>query len=109
LEWDSVFVFHVADGKFPSPRAIIEDGGLEEERRLFYVATTRARKRLYYTYPLTGNTESEFILQPSLFLQELPKKLFENHARKSCEYEEPTIVCDDIGERKSFLRSVDEL
>lgn len=109
LEWDAVFVIQVADGKFPNPRALIEDGGLEEERRLFYVATTRARKRLYYTYPLTSGTEAVFIQQPSLFLQELPKKLFEQVQHKKNEWEEPTIVCDELGERKSFLRSVDEL
>ena len=109
LEWDAVFVIHVVDGKFPSPRSMNEDGGIEEERRLFYVATTRARKKLYYTYPMTSGSESYFVQQPSLFLQELPKKLFEQTKHNKIESEEPTIMYDKLGEPKSFLRSVDEL
>lgn len=124
LEWDNVFVIHVVDGKFPSPRSV-EEGGLEEERRLFYVATTRARKYLCYAYPLFGGSESVFIQQPSLFLQELPNNLLTQVRIKPStsminsrdNNEDTVIVFDELGERsvdlnsnrKSFLRDVDEL
>ena len=47
LEWSAVFVMHLSDGKFPNPKALDETQGLEEERRLFYVATTRAKKSVH--------------------------------------------------------------
>ncbi len=123
LEWDAVFVIHLTDSKFPNPRAMEEDGGLEEERRLFYVATTRARKHLFFSYPIMSGYDSLTIGQPSMFLSELPDELFEHvRLKKSVQnksfgssFEEPTIVFDELGEVKeapkglSFLRGVDEL
>ena len=50
-EWDAVFVIHAADGNIPSDMAISDPGGLEEERRLLYVALTRARDHLHVTVP----------------------------------------------------------
>ena len=50
LEWDTVFVIHLTEGKFPPSQAFAPEQ-LEEERRLFYVAATRARRRLFFTYP----------------------------------------------------------
>jgi len=124
LEWDTVFLIHLAQEKFPHPRAMEEEGGLEEERRLFYVATTRARRRLYYTYPIMGNGESMLMQQPSLFLEEIPSKFLEAvrtssalSARSGWQNEDAIIVLDDLGERSSppprksgsFLRNVEEL
>ena len=77
LEWDAVFIMNLVDGKFPNGRALEEKDGLEEERRLFYVATTRARKYLYYTYPLVTGTDSLLFNQPSMFLQELDPAMME--------------------------------
>jgi DNA helicase II / ATP-dependent DNA helicase PcrA len=51
LEWDVVHVIHAADGMIPSDLATGDDGEIEEERRLLYVALTRARDRLHVTYP----------------------------------------------------------
>ena len=51
LEWDSVFVIHAADGNIPSDMAVTNDEQIEEERRLLYVALTRARDWLYVCYP----------------------------------------------------------
>jgi len=51
-EWDAVFVIHAADGVFPMARAAVDDAQIDEERRLLYVAMTRARDHLYVTYPL---------------------------------------------------------
>ena len=50
-EWDSVFVLSVADGNFPSDLATGQPAQIEEERRLLYVATTRAKKDLHFVYP----------------------------------------------------------
>jgi DNA helicase-2/ATP-dependent DNA helicase PcrA len=52
LEWDALFVIWMTDGWFPSSRAGEEFEDLEEERRLLYVAATRAKRHLYFTYPL---------------------------------------------------------
>lgn len=122
LEWDTVFVLHLIDGKFPNPRALEEEGGLQEERRLFYVATTRARKRLIFTYPLTGGADTLLLQQPSLFLQELPEELFEKIRIKPNRNDPPAseesiIVFDELGEEVAsisprtggFLRNIDEL
>ncbi len=51
LEWDAVFVLHLADGFFPSGYSLNDAEQLEEERRLFYVAITRARKQLTLLRP----------------------------------------------------------
>jgi len=52
LEWDAVYVIHAADGNIPSDLATGRAEEIEEERRLFYVALTRARDWLYVCYPL---------------------------------------------------------
>ena len=51
-EWDAVFVIWAVDGWFPSSRSLGDEDQLEEERRLMYVAMTRARNHLAVTYPL---------------------------------------------------------
>jgi DNA helicase II / ATP-dependent DNA helicase PcrA len=51
LEWDSVYVLHAADGCIPSDMATGSESEIDEERRLFYVALTRARNRLFVCYP----------------------------------------------------------
>ncbi|MCS7091361.1 MAG: UvrD-helicase domain-containing protein [Verrucomicrobiota bacterium] len=78
LEFDVVFVIMLCDGMFPLARALADEGGAEEERRLFYVAVTRARNELYLTYPLLARTRGTAEIpwrQPSRFLQEIPKEL----------------------------------
>jgi DNA helicase-2/ATP-dependent DNA helicase PcrA len=70
LEWEAVFLIHLTDSGFPNRRALLEDGGLEEERRLFYVAITRAKSHLSLSYPLTAGYDSYGMESPSLFLQE---------------------------------------
>lgn len=51
LEWHTVFIIHLVDGYFPSMQSMDEGEDLEEERRLFYVAATRARQNLYLVSP----------------------------------------------------------
>jgi len=80
LEFDVVFIIMLCDGSFPAARAIENPEGEEEERRLFYVAITRARDELYLTYPMirvTRGTWAEQEQQPSRFLQELPGELLD--------------------------------
>jgi DNA helicase-2/ATP-dependent DNA helicase PcrA len=79
LEWKVVFVIWMADGMFPSARSLESEDAIEEERRLFYVAVTRARDELYLTYPsLRLNAGyGEMLQRPSRFLGELPKVLLE--------------------------------
>ena len=79
LEFDVVFVIMLCDGLFPSARSLETPEGEEEERRLMYVAITRARNELYLSYPLiraTGNM-GDMMQQPSRFLSEIPKELIE--------------------------------
>jgi len=80
LEFDVVFVIMLCDGLFPSSRSIDIPDGEEEERRLFYVAVTRARNELYLSYPMvrSGFSGEGFELQhPSRFLSEIPPELVE--------------------------------
>jgi DNA helicase-2/ATP-dependent DNA helicase PcrA len=80
LEFDVVFIIMLCDGQFPAARAVENLEGEEEERRLFYVALTRARDELYLTYPLirvTRGTWAEAAQQPSRFLRELPGDLLD--------------------------------
>jgi DNA helicase-2/ATP-dependent DNA helicase PcrA len=78
LEYDIVFLIGVADGQFPGRRAI-ESGDVEEERRLFYVAVTRARNELYLCYPkmATRGGPGGMLLSPSRFLSELSPDLYQ--------------------------------
>lgn len=78
LEWPSVFVISLAQGRFPLERASRDDS-LEEERRLFYVACSRAKDELYLTVPMEENTfwGGFTILPDSLFIEELSKTLYE--------------------------------
>lgn len=77
LEFPVVFVIGLADGTFPLKRAI-DEGDVEEERRLFYVAVTRAMERLYLTYPLLNPLGNSVMrLNPSRFVREIDSSRFE--------------------------------
>jgi len=78
LEYDVVFLIGLADGQFPGRRAI-ESGDVEEERRLFYVAVTRARNELYLSYPKIASRAGPggMMLTPSRFITELSLDLYE--------------------------------
>ncbi len=75
LEWSVVFIIWLAEGRFPSVRSLLESGGEgeEEERRLFYVAITRARDELFLCYPrfAPDRGRREMIQRPSRFIAEL--------------------------------------
>jgi DNA helicase-2/ATP-dependent DNA helicase PcrA len=79
LEFEIVFVIMLCDGMFPSARSMESNEGEEEERRLFYVAITRAKNELYLSYPLIrggyGNSGNDAFQSPSRFLAEIPGDL----------------------------------
>src|SRR5256714_801815 len=80
LEFHTVFIIWLTDGMFPSSRSLDRRDALEEERRLFYVAITRARDELYLTFPhmrLRGGYGDVF-QRPSRFLKEIPNVLVED-------------------------------
>lgn len=78
-EWKVVFLIWAAEGKFPSPRSLKEIDSEEEERRLWYVALTRAKDELYLTYPqmITDYNRQTVLQKPSRFITECPPALFE--------------------------------
>ncbi len=79
LEWRAVFIIWAADGKFPSPRSLRDPEGEEEERRLWYVALTRAAEQLYITYPqmVTDYSRQTILQKPSRFVTEVPPALYD--------------------------------
>ena len=80
LEFHSVFVIWLTDGMFPSTRSLDTREAIEEERRLFYVAITRARDELYLTYPQMRLNAGygDMFQRPSRFLREIPTSLVED-------------------------------
>jgi DNA helicase-2/ATP-dependent DNA helicase PcrA len=80
LEFDTVFVVGAEEGLFPGVRAIGEPGEMEEERRLCYVAMTRAKRRLYFTCArrrmIFGKTTSS---KPSRFVREIKQDNIDKH------------------------------
>ncbi len=111
LEWDAVFVIHLTQGAFPNKRALLDAGGLEEERRLFYVAVTRARRDLCLSYPMSVGYDAFSFEPKSEFLEELSSDLVEQ-VRIEESYEDlPTIRYDANGDpikEKGLLRDIDE-
>ncbi len=108
LEWRVVFLIWLADGRFPSQRALRVPGGIvrvpernvpqefalmlpdpnereivipgeEEERRLFYVAVTRAKQELYLVFPVMARDRGgmDVLMEPSRFVRELPEEVYE--------------------------------
>jgi DNA helicase-2/ATP-dependent DNA helicase PcrA len=85
-EWDVVHVIHAADGMIPSDMSTGSPESIEEERRLFYVALTRARDMLYVYFPLRfyrrprGADDSHHFAQITRFLPASVQALFERRA-----------------------------
>ena len=82
LEWDTVFIISLAEGKFPVSQALPGEQW-EEERRLLYVAATRAKKRLYMTYPREVMSVDRQYSRASLspFLAEISSGLYMSSGR----------------------------
>ncbi|MBK6750824.1 MAG: ATP-dependent helicase [Acidobacteria bacterium] len=105
LEWKAVFIIWAAEGKFPSPRSLREIDSEEEERRLWYVAMTRAKDELYLTYPLlmTDYNRQTVLQKPSRFITECPASLYEiwNLEEEPAAFDAPLLP--DPTEAKEFI------
>ena len=79
LEWDSVFVIWALDGRFPSIHSFFKETELEEELRLMYVAATRAKTNLFFTFPGQAYDRSTgtVLSRPSRFLDFIPEHILE--------------------------------
>jgi DNA helicase-2/ATP-dependent DNA helicase PcrA len=79
LEFHTVFLIRALDGTIPSRHALREDGGTDEELRLFYVACTRAEENLFISYPMTQYRRSfgEYMTDPSRFVEDIPEDVLE--------------------------------
>ncbi len=76
LEWHSVFIIWAVEGRFPSLYNK-EDDELEEERRLMYVAATRAKENLFISYPINifDRATGMVLSKPSRFLEDIPRRI----------------------------------
>ncbi len=79
LEWHSVFILHAVDGFFPSAMSMNSIEGLEEERRLMYVASTRAQQNLFISYPMQifDRHNGYTYAKPSRFISNIKEDLAE--------------------------------
>lgn len=78
LEWDTVFIIQCLDGIIPSGYAVDDPDQMDEEVRLMYVAVTRARERLFVTYPtLFQSRYGDYFSNPSRFLEQIPDNKLE--------------------------------
>ena len=79
LEWDSVFIIGAVDGRFPSAYSFNSEEEMDEELRLMYVATTRAKNNLYITYPVDmyDYSMNMVLSKPSRFLDKIPDDILE--------------------------------
>jgi DNA helicase II / ATP-dependent DNA helicase PcrA len=79
LEWHTVFIIWALEGKFPSSYAFKDQEEMEEERRLMYVASTRAKENLFITYPVNvyDRVTGEVLSKPSRFIKEIPSHMVE--------------------------------
>ncbi|MCA8974963.1 MAG: UvrD-helicase domain-containing protein [Planctomycetes bacterium] len=104
LEFDHVCIAGFEEGVFPSFRSMEDPAALEEERRLAYVALTRARRTLMLSHArermVAGSTES---MRPSRFLKELPKGCIEDYAPSWRRYD----VDDDLAHDTGWTVSID--
>jgi DNA helicase II / ATP-dependent DNA helicase PcrA len=125
LEWEAVFLIGLSAGKFPHERSLREKNGLEEERRLFYVAVTRAKKYLYMSYSLLANFSSS-LSGPSMFIEEIDRELVRHEGMREessifdTSFDDPSDDVDDVvyvseeeeyrkSKRRGILKGIDEL
>ncbi|MGB5158953.1 ATP-dependent helicase [Desulfobacterium sp. N47] len=89
LEWHTVFIIWALDGRFPSMYSINNPEELEEELRLMYVAATRAKKNLYFTYPnrFYDRSSGMVLNRPSRFLELINSNILSKHSLTTYDYE----------------------
>ena len=95
LEWRAVFVISLSEGQFPHAKSMENEDELEEERRLFYVASTRAKEELILVHPMTRYDyhAGTVINRPSAFISELDSHVYEEVEVEESR-EEETIYLD---------------
>jgi DNA helicase-2/ATP-dependent DNA helicase PcrA len=95
LEWHSVFIIWAVDGRFPSLYNT-DDDEMEEERRLMYVAATRAKENLFISYPINifDRATGMVLSKPSRFLDSIPRRILE-----------PMMLMEEDDERENAWRS----
>ncbi len=95
LEWRAVFVISLSEGQFPHAKSMENEDELEEERRLFYVAATRAKEELILVHPMTRYDyhAGTVINRPSAFISELDSRVYEEVEIEESR-EEETIYLD---------------
>ncbi len=78
LEWEHVFIMQCLDGVIPSSYSVEDEELLDEELRLMYVATTRAKQMLYFTFPaIAQSSYGDYFTKPSRFIENLPDGILE--------------------------------
>jgi DNA helicase-2/ATP-dependent DNA helicase PcrA len=98
LEWEHVFIIQCLDGIIPSSYAVEDDAQLDEELRLLYVATTRAKQMLYFSYPaIAQSSYGDYFTQLSRFIEPLEDTQTETWAL----VEEQTLHIEE-GEKKEL-------
>ena len=113
LEWPAVFIINLNNQAFPNYKAI-EQGGLEEERRLFYVAITRAQKNLYLSYSLANIRFSGYQnLQPSEFIANIDNNLLDYNSLAKGTYfsagdDIQYIIDQDSQDKDDFLPDISD-
>ena len=82
LEWHTLFVIWSLDGRFPSIHALNSDTELEEERRLMYVAATRAMENLFFVYPdeIYDRGLGRVLSRPSRFIDGIPDRILKKES-----------------------------
>jgi DNA helicase-2/ATP-dependent DNA helicase PcrA len=93
LEFHTVFISGIEEGLFPHEQSMNDPGGMEEERRLMYVAVTRARRRLYLSHAQSRMLHGQVRYNiPSRFLDEIPENLLKRlNARPTAKFaQQPT-------------------
>ena len=110
LEWSRVYVPRLVEDSFPHARSMNEPGGVDEERRIFYVAVTRAMNELFLTYPLLlgrGPRGPNMIATPSRFLQEIPPEFWNRprlNRNTAIQNRGRPPVCQRLSEQGAFTR-----
>ena len=105
LEFDTVFLVNFNDGVFPSSRACDEGGmkALEEERRLLYVAMTRAKKTLYISWNTGFSYMQDAFKTPSRFRAEIPMEYIEQEEKEEAPEQPKVVVSQSLTGRPSKL------
>lgn len=97
LEWRAVFIIGLSEGLFPHAKSMESEEEIEEERRLFYVAVTRAKEELCLIHAITryDYNEGTVINRPSVFVQELPSHVYDEVEVEEESENEKTIYIDE--------------